>query len=299
MATPPAEFPLEKYLSEMQSRVEALLEERLAALVDQVPSRLLESMRYSLTAGGKRLRPILCLAFAQAAGGTSAGRPLEDAACALEWVHTYSLIHDDLPAMDDDDVRRGRPTNHKVFGEALAILAGDSLLTEAFSLLAAGSEPVRLGLVRELATAAGAAGMVGGQVLDIAPDRPAEESYLLRLHRLKTGALIRAACRMGVLCAGGTAEEVAAASTYGDAVGLVFQIADDLLDVTGDPALLGKPTGADEAASRFTFPRVVGMERSQSMAQDLVARAVAAVAGLGRAPGPLAALARYSLERSK
>jgi geranylgeranyl diphosphate synthase, type II len=196
-------------------------------------------------------------------------------------------------------MRRGKPTNHKVFGEALAILGGDALLTEAFSLLAAGPEEIRLLLVRELAQASGAAGMVGGQVLDIAEDRPAEEGYLLRLHRLKTGALIRAACRMGVICAGGSADQLAAAATYGDGVGLAFQIADDLLDVTGDPALIGKPVGADEASDRHTFPRVVGLTRSRAVAEERVEQAVAAVAGLEPEPGALTALARYSLERKK
>jgi geranylgeranyl pyrophosphate synthase len=159
---------------------------------------LQSSMRYSLLAGGKRLRPILCLVFADTLSQQGANlSTAEDAACALEYVHTYSLIHDDLPSMDDDDLRRGRPTCHKVFGEAMAILAGDALFSEAFVLMASGLEPVRTVLCRELAVASGATGMVGGQVLDIAEDRPAQLDYLKRLHRLKTGAVIRAACRMG------------------------------------------------------------------------------------------------------
>jgi len=222
----------------------------------------------------------------------------EDAACALEYVHTYSLVHDDLPAMDDDDLRRGRPTNHKVFGEAMAILAGDALLTEAFALLSSGPESARAALVSRLAQAAGAAGMVGGQVLDIAEDRPAEEAYLTRLHRAKTGALLRAACTLGVVAEGGTPAQVAAAERYGDSVGLAFQIADDLLDVTSSPEAMGKPTGADAAAGRHTYPAVLGLEASRLRAAALVNEALAAVRLLEPAPGPLAALARYSVERS-
>ncbi len=202
-----AKFELSKWLPLQQRRVESLLVSRMAQLATPAPARLAEAMRYSLLAGGKRLRPVLCLAFADAAACASNGGGVvaEDAACALECVHTYSLIHDDLPAMDDDDLRRGRPTNHKVFGDALAILAGDALLTDAFTLLSRddGQGAVRGRLVQELARAAGGGGMVGGQVLDIAVDRPAERDYLFRLHRLKTGALIRAACRMGALAGGG------------------------------------------------------------------------------------------------
>ena len=295
-----SDFVLEPYLRRQAARVEVLLAARMDALVAAVPPRLLEAMRYSLLAGGKRLRPVLCLAFAEAVGGSSGagGRAAEDAACALEYVHTYSLVHDDLPAMDDDDLRRGRPTNHKVYGEAMAILAGDALLTEALGLVATGAEPCRAALCRELALGAGAAGMVGGQVLDIAEDRPAELGYLTRLHRLKTGALIRAACRMGVLAAGGDAGALERAHTYGEAVGLAFQIADDLLDVTGSAAELGKPVGADAAAGRFTFPAVLGLEGSRELAARKVAEAVEAVRPLEPSDGPLAALARYAVERS-
>lgn len=294
-----APFNLDSFLSAQQARVEALLRERADLLQPSgTPPRLAEAMCYSLLAGGKRLRPVLCLAFADTVARASNGGALVgDAACALEYVHTYSLVHDDLPAMDDDDYRRGRLTNHKVHGEALAILAGDALLTEAFTLVASGPEPVRAALCRELAVAAGAAGMVGGQVLDIAEDRPAALDYLVRLHRLKTGALIRAACRMGVLAGGGDADALVRADTYGDAVGLAFQIADDVLDVTATPEQLGKPAGADAAAGRFTFPAVVGLEASKRMAEEKVAQAMAAVRPLEGADGPLAALARYSVER--
>ncbi|HKD42790.1 MAG TPA: farnesyl diphosphate synthase [Myxococcaceae bacterium] len=288
-----------KFLAEQKARVESLLTSRLELLASGAPPRLLEAMRYSLLGGGKRLRPILCLAFADVASGSTGGggKVAEDAACAVEYVHTYSLIHDDLPSMDDDDVRRGRPTSHKVFGEAMAILAGDALLTEAFALLGRDSEPQRGALCGELAGLAGAAGMVGGQVLDIAEDRPADEGYMTRTHRLKTGALIRAACRMGVIASGGSAEALRTADTYGESVGLAFQITDDILDLVGDSSQMGKPTGADERAGRFTFPAVLGLPKSKALAAECVNRALEALSRLDGSPGPLVALARFSIER--
>lgn len=320
------EFDLESWFPLQLRRVEDLLAARLKDLTRHSPPRLAEAMSYSLLAGGKRLRPVLCLTFADtvasadtvapadSAASTSGAfdRAAEDAAVALECIHTYSLIHDDLPAMDDDDLRRGRPTNHKVYGEAMAILAGDALLTDAFTLLAGGllgasqasrasqaELAVRARLVAELARAAGAGGMVGGQVLDIADDRPAELEYLRRLHRMKTGALLKAACRLGVIAAGGTEAELGAAETYGDAIGLAFQIADDLLDVTQTASVMGKPTGADAAAGRFTYPVIVGLERSRALAMEQVERAISAVKDLEPSGGPLAELARYSVERKK
>lgn len=289
-------------------RVEAALLERLEARRAETPPQLFDAMGYSLLGEGKRLRPVLCLAFAEAVGQSSGagGAMAIDAACATEFIHTYSLIHDDLPSMDDDDLRRGRPTSHKVYGEAMAILAGDALLTDAFSLLgpctAAPSlheDSIRLRLVSELALAAGSRGMVAGQVLDIAEDRPATESYLRALHARKTGAMIRAACRMGVIAAGGSAAQLSAADTYGVAVGLTFQIADDLLDVTSTAEEMGKPTGADAAAGRFTFPAVLGLESSRQAAHAEVDRAQQAVLLLEPSPGPLAALAAYALERDR
>lgn len=293
-----APFSLEAYLQERSPRVEALLRRSLERLPG-APERLAEAMGYSLLAGGKRLRPLLCLAFAEATSHRPAQRVAEDAACALEYVHTYSLVHDDLPAMDDDEVRRGKPTSHVVYGEALAILAGDALLTEAFALLADGPEPARALLVQRLARAAGAEGMVGGQVLDIAEDRPALEAYLTRLHRMKTGALLQASCALGVLCEGGSAAQLRAANRYGEAVGLAFQIADDVLDVTSSSAALGKPTGADAEAGRHTYPAVLGLEASRKKASALVEEAVSAVRfELEPTAGPLSALARYSVERT-
>jgi geranylgeranyl diphosphate synthase type II len=292
-----SDFQLEPWLQARGGRVEALLADRLRRL-QAAPRQLVEAMEYSLLAGGKRLRPLLCLAFAEAVRGGAPCTAAEDAACAVEYIHTYSLVHDDLPAMDDDDLRRGRPTNHKVFGEAMAILAGDALLTEAFALLATGPEPRRAELVSRLARAAGAVGMVGGQVLDIAEDRPAEESYLTGLHRAKTGALLRAACTLGVVAEGGNPAQVAAAERYGDAVGLAFQIADDVLDVTSSAEAMGKPTGADAAAGRHTYPAVIGLDASRARARALVDEALGAVKMLEPTPGPLAALALYAVERT-
>jgi geranylgeranyl diphosphate synthase type II len=291
-------FLLERYLEELGARVEGWIGARLDAIAEETPPKLLESMRYSLLGGGKRLRPALCVAWAQASGGEVTSM-VEDAACALEYVHTYSLIHDDLPAMDDDDLRRGRPTNHKVYGEAMAILAGDALQAEAFALVAGGEEPVRARLCQELAKAAGPYGMVGGQVLDTAEDRPAQLDYLVRLHGMKTGALIRAACRMGVIAGGGDVTALEAADRYGGAVGLAFQIADDLLDVTSSPEQLGKPAGADAAAGRATFPAVVGLERARQMAEAKIHEAISAAPFIQLKEGPLRSIARYVLERKK
>lgn len=290
--------------AELPARVAAplpVIERYLARTLNEadIPASLRIAMEYAALGGGKRLRPLLAWHACEAAGGE--GEASLPACAALEFVHCFSLVHDDLPALDNDDLRRGRPTLHVHAGEAMAILAGDALLTDALALLATGptaEQAVRGRLVSELALAAGAGGMVGGQVLDIAEDRPAQLDYLVRLHRMKTGALIKASCRMGAIAGRGDEAAVNAAELYGDAIGLAFQIADDLLDVTASAEVLGKPTGADAAAGRHTFPAVVGLEASKKMAQDHVARAVDAVKLLEPEPGPLAALARYSIERS-
>ncbi len=296
MTTP---FNFEAWLKAQQARVEGLLASRMDALSARTPPKLAEAMRYSLLAGGKRLRPVLVLTFADAAGRNGGGAPANDAACAVEMIHTYSLVHDDLPAMDDDDLRRGRPTSHKMFGEAMAILVGDALLTDALATVAVGEQPaVRAQLVCELALAAGGGGMIGGQVLDIATDRPAELEYLVRLHRLKTGALLKASCRLGVLAAGGSSAALKAAEVYGEAIGLAFQIADDVLDVTATPEQMGKPTKADADAGRYTFPAVVGLERSRQLAQENVQIALVAARALEPQAGPLSALAMYTVERT-
>ena len=293
-------FDFDAWLKVQQARVEQLLLARMDAIARRVPPKLGEAMRYSLLAGGKRLRPVLVLAFGDATAAASNGGagPANDAACAVEMIHTYSLVHDDLPSMDDDDLRRGRPTSHKVYGEAMAILVGDALLTDALATVATGPEACRARLVQELAAAAGGAGMVGGQVLDIATDRPAELDYLVRLHRMKTGALLKASCRMGVIVGGGGAAQLEAAEIYGEAIGLAFQIADDVLDVTSTPEKMGKPTRADSEAGRHTFPAVVGLERSRQLAREHADTAVAAARALEPEAGPLAALARYTVERT-
>ncbi len=296
-------FDFQSWLSMQQSRVEALLAARMAQLASRAPPALAEAMAYSLLAGGKRLRPVLVLAFADAAARASngGGARADDAAAAVEMVHTYSLIHDDLPAMDDDDLRRGRPTSHKKFGEAIAILAGDALLTDAFTTLATGPEAeqaMRGRLAAELALAAGAGGMVGGQVLDIAEDRPGELDYLVRLHRLKTGALLKAACRLGAIAGGASEAELAAADAYGASLGLAFQIHDDVLDVTATEEQMGKPTGADAAAGRATFPALMGLSRARQTAREEARNAAEAVRLLEPDPGPLAALAAYAVERT-
>lgn len=294
-------FDFEAWLKAQQARVERLLLTRMDALAQRAPAKLAEAMRYSLLAGGKRLRPVLVLAFADATASASngGGEPANDSACAVEMIHTYSLVHDDLPAMDNDDLRRGRPTSHKMFGEAMAILVGDALLTDALVTVATGPEgSVRARLVAELAQAAGGAGMVGGQVLDIATDRPADLDYLVRLHRMKTGALLKASCRMGVIAGGGGEAELSAAEIYGEAIGLAFQIADDVLDVTSTPEKMGKPTKADADAGRHTFPAVVGVDRSRQLARESANQAASAVKALEPHAGPLAALARYAVERT-
>lgn len=296
-------FPLQSWLQAQQQRVQSLLQTRMDAIARRSPARLADAMSYSLLHGGKRMRPVLCLTFADSVARASngGGAPADDAAWALECVHAYSLVHDDLPAMDDDELRRGRPTNHKVYGEAMAILAGDALLTEAFSLLASGPPSerwLRCTLISELATASGAGGMVGGQVLDIAEDRTAELEYLHRLHHMKTGALIRAACRMGAIAGGADGAALQAAEVYGESVGLAFQIADDILDATASASAMGKPTRADAAAGRQTYPAVIGLEAARKLAEEYVRRGLSAVAELDSGEGALAALARHSIDRA-
>jgi geranylgeranyl diphosphate synthase type II len=263
------------------------------------PARLTEAISYSLNAGGKRFRPVLAMGAARACGASPlAALP---AACALECVHTYSLIHDDLPAMDDDDLRRGKPTSHKVFGEANAILAGDALLTEAFAILAGAgrhADRVRRGLVAELAAAAGGSGMVGGQVLDMeAEGKPPEAGSVRRIHRLKTGALITAAARMGGISAGATRGVLARLTRFGAALGEAFQIVDDLLDEQGTAAELGKRPGADRAHAKATWPAAVGVEAARRDARRLADEARGALAGFGARAALLRGLVDYVVER--
>src|SRR5690606_20455957 len=290
---------LEAFLEDRKRRVEEALAAQVRAWKESVPAHLLEAMEYSLLGGGKRIRPILSLAAFEACGGPSERQDLVmDFAVALECVHTYSLVHDDLPAMDDDDLRRGRPTCHVLFGEATAILAGDALLTEAFALLADGDEPERARLVGILARAAGAAGMVGGQQLDLLMAGRPDLAEVEEVHRRKTGALLRASLEGGAVAAGAAAERVAALCAYGEALGLAFQIADDILDVVGDPAKMGKRTGGDQAKGKPTYPALVGLERARQLAREAQMRAIAALEGMGEEADALRALAAYVVERA-
>ncbi|HWV39119.1 MAG TPA: farnesyl diphosphate synthase [Vulgatibacter sp.] len=300
-------FDLRRYLEERRRIVDDLLERAAARWDGEVPAGLAAAMRYGLLGGGKRLRPLLCLAAFDGCGGGEGQRGLaEDFAVAVELVHAYSLVHDDLPAMDDDDLRRGRPTCHKVYGEATAILAGDALLTEAFAVLAAGDEAARPRLCRLLAAAAGGVGMVGGQHLDLEmtgraagdgppPPLPAIEE----VHRRKTGALIAAAAEGGAIAAGASGERVASLRRYGQALGLAFQIADDILDVVGDASSTGKSARSDQAKGKPTYPALVGLDKARSLAAKARDRAVEAVEPLGGQGAALRALAFYASDRAR
>ena len=294
------DFDLKQYLEARRLMVEEALEGALPQQ-DGPETRVVEAMRYSLFAGGKRLRPILCLAASEAVGGDlKAAMP---AGCALEMIHTYSLIHDDLPAMDDDDLRRGKPTNHKVFGEAIAILAGDGLLTEAFVLLSGYNSllPERaVQVIGVIAEAASYRGMVGGQVVDIlSQNKRADLETVQQMHSRKTAALIAAATESGALTGKGFEAQVAALGRYGRAIGLAFQIADDILDIEGDTELLGKTTGADEARGKVTYPAAVGLERSRQTANEMVNDALAALEGFDDRANPLRSLANYIITKKK
>lgn len=284
-----------------------LVEDRLSSLMleaDGPFSEHIEAMRYSLFAGGKRVRPILCLAAAEAV--SSSPGPLEEAltiGCAIECIHTYSLIHDDLPAMDDDQLRRGKPTNHMLYGEAAAILAGDGLLTFAFELLAKPAAELsaarQLKIIRLVAEAAGPLGMVGGQALDIAGENsnyPFE--HLKTIHRSKTGALIRCSVQTGAIAGGADDEQVDQLARYGEAIGLAFQIVDDLLDATSTTEVLGKSAGTDQIRGKATYPAFFGVEKTKSMAQKAVQQATQALDGLGSRAAPLIELAEYIYART-
>ena len=294
-----------EYVRARRADVESALATLLPDAAD-CSAPLADAMRYSLTAGGKRVRPVLCLASAEAVGGsTAAALP---AACALELIHTYSLVHDDLPAMDDDSMRRGRPTLHVVAGEGMAILAGDGLLTEAFHVLSLiEGEPSRvLRAVRLIAEAAGPVGMVGGQAMDLAcvtPDPqgrtapPLDRGGLAMMHAKKTGALIRASAMSGAVLGGGSDTQVAAIDAAATEFGLAFQIVDDILDVEGDATQLGKSIGKDAAAGKPTYPALYGIEESRAMAEACIARASTSLAQAGLADSWLLGIGRWIVER--
>ncbi len=268
------------------------------------PAVIHEAMRYSVFAGGKRLRPVLFLASAEAVGGR--GNVLMPAACALELIHTYSLIHDDLPAMDNDDYRRGKPTSHKVFGEAIAVLTGDALLTLAFHLLTEcglveNTAPrAVLEVIREISAAAGSMGMIGGQVVDIqSENKMIDKDVLDYIHSHKTGALFRASVRAGALMGGGSGQQVADLTEYAENLGLAFQITDDILDVEGEFRKLGKAVGSDARRKKCTSPVVHGLQESKNMAAVTVHKAVSALNSFGEEADILRYIAEYLLHREK
>ncbi len=265
------------------------------------PATIHKAMRYSLFAGGKRMRPALCLAAAAACGGRDAdAMPL---ACAVECIHTYSLIHDDLPAMDDDDFRRGKPTNHKVFGEGIAVLAGDALLTQAFEIVAKSKGWPRYShqkLVLELAAASGSLQLIAGQVADLEGEgKKTSAEQLKYIHERKTSALLCCSVRLGGMSANCTPAQLAALTKFGYNVGLAFQIIDDILDVTQTSEQLGKTAGKDTKAQKATYPSIVGMEKSQKLAAELTGRAFASLKIFGKRGAALEALADYLLRRDR
>ncbi|MFQ5442110.1 MAG: polyprenyl synthetase family protein [Thermodesulfobacteriota bacterium] len=291
-------FNLDKYLKEKRELVDRGLQTLLAG-EDTYPQTIHRAMRYSLFAGGKRLRPVLVLASAESVGGGS-GHAL-NTACAFECIHTYSLIHDDLPAIDNDDLRRGRATCHKAFGEAMAVLAGDALLTSAFEMIGAteGVEEKKvLKVILETAGAAGSMGMIGGQVVDIESEgKDITYPVLEYIHIHKTGRLILASVKSGAILGGADEERLNALIRYGEAVGLAFQIMDDILDVEGTAEELGKTTGGDEVRGKATYPSVLGLEESRQRARELVDAALQALSGFDASADPLRAIAGYIISR--
>ena len=285
-------------IAQYRAAIEEFLQGKFCEDLPQ--KRLFDAMRYSLLAGGKRIRPVLTLEFCRICGGD--WRSALPFACALEMIHTYSLIHDDLPCMDNDDYRRGRLTNHKVFGEALAVLAGDGLLTAAFETAAsAAADPaVTVKAIRILAEQAGELGMVGGQVLDMdAEEQELTEQGIYDIQCRKTGALIRAACQIGVVAAGGTQQQLDAAKTYAQNLGLAFQIRDDMLDVIGDEATFGKPIGSDKAEKKTTFVDLLGLAACEREVVRLTDEAISALGLFGGEADFLAALSHSMETRNK
>jgi len=299
--SPNHNISLSAYLAARKKITDDALERYLPS-EENYPPVIFKAVRYSVFAGGKRIRPILCMASAEAVGGDI--ESILPVACALELIHTYSLIHDDLPAIDDDDYRRGRLTNHRVFGEDIAILAGDALLTEAFRLMSESTltgkvAPEKLlAVIHDVAEAAGYFGMVGGQVVDVQSEGKTVESEVLHyIHTRKTGAMITSAIKAGAMLANAGEVELNALLTYGKHVGLAFQIADDILNVEGDPALLGKGTGSDAKRGKVTYPALVGLEASRKKAGELVESALSAIKNFDQRAEPLRMIARYIVER--
>jgi geranylgeranyl diphosphate synthase type II len=292
---------LRNYLQNRSALVDQALDRWLPAK-NILPFSLHQSMRYSVFAGGKRLRPILMIAASEAVGGTA--QQVMHAACAMEMIHTYSLVHDDLPAMDDDDLRRGRPTNHKAYDEATAILAGDALLTEAFRLLADADAnrsippTTALKVIELIARYSGSQGMVGGQIVDMESEgKEIDFPTLEYIHTHKTGGLILASVQAGAMLGGGNEEQLAALTRFGGAAGLAFQITDDILDIVGDQAELGKDIGMDQSRGKATYPALLGLAEARQRADELRDIALEALAPLGSAAETLQALARFIVDR--
>ena len=289
---------LKNYLKTMAAEVDAALDDFLPKEKER-PSTIHAAMRYSVFAGGKRLRPILCIASAEACGGE-----ISDAlppACAVELMHTYSLVHDDLPAMDDDDLRRGRPTCHKVYGEGMAVLCGDALLTEAFIVLSQTTATKRYGAreyVAELAVTGGSKKLIGGQVMDLEGEgKKLTKQDLVRIHEAKTAALLTTSLRLGAMTANAKPEKLQAVTDFGHALGLAFQVIDDILDVTQSTEVLGKTAGKDAAVEKTTYPSVLGLEASRKEAAKLTKQAMAALEPLGKKGSRLREIAASLLER--
>ena len=291
---------LDAYLQDRRKIVEEALRWYLPT-ENNTPVEIYKAIHYSVFAGGKRIRPILCLATVEASGGDIAqAMPV---ACALELIHTYSLIHDDLPSMDNDDFRRGKPTCHKVFGENIAILAGDALLTEAFIILSRVgklrvSAEKRLAVIQEISQAAGIAGMVGGQTLDVLSEKSRPDQEVLHeIHRRKTGALIKAAVRSGAIIANARENKIQALADYGMNIGIAFQIADDILNVEGDRELMGKETGSDTALGKVTYPSLMGMDYAKEELQKHIDAAIESLTIFDKRALPLRLIANYIMER--
>jgi len=292
---------IEQYLDERKTLVDKALQ-KFMPRPSGLASDVINAMNYSLFAGGKRVRPILCMAGAEAVGGSTDS--VVPVACAIELIHTYSLIHDDLPVMDNDDLRRGKPTNHKVFGEAVALLAGDGLLTLAFNLMAgygAEKEVEKKALLRVIdliASAAGYKGMVGGQVVDITYEgKEPDPSVVEYIHRHKTAALIAASVTAGTILAGGNKDEEKSINRYGQQIGLAFQIADDILNIQGDRKIMGKGTGSDKEKGKMTYPSVFGTAESTKIQKELIKNAIESLKGFDNRAEPLRDLARYIINR--
>ncbi len=293
-------FDLNSYLSSKRKQINQALDSTFA----NTSSKIVKAMKYSLMAGGKRIRPVLCIAAAETVGGQS--QDVINAACALEMIHTYSLIHDDLPAMDNDDIRRGQPTCHVAFDEATAILAGDALLTLAFEVLSSTEfvqdNHVRnwMNVIHTLSTAAGYKGMIEGQMQDMAG-----EGHLLcledleNMHALKTGALIEASVTIGSILGKGNPDQIQQLKTYSKNIGIAFQVTDDLLDVEGDPNVMGKDAGSDQARSKSTYPALLGIEQSKQFAKKLVNNALKALDYFDNKAHPLRAIAYYIVDRKR